>query len=85
MWKEKRKAKVFAKTNWAEGIPNYICISSAATNEIIILQVMALVKYAIAMFDKGFNRYSFFEKWDSSNWYFVTRKKTMLDTKCPGI
>ncbi|WP_144606684.1 hypothetical protein [Algoriphagus algorifonticola] len=27
------------------------------------------------MFDKGCNRYSCFEKWSSSNRYFVTRKK----------
>lgn len=73
--KKKGGAKVFAKMNLAEGVPNYICVRSAATNENMFLQVMDLPEYGIAVFDKGYNRYSCFEKWDSSNRYFVTRKK----------
>lgn len=73
--KKKGGAKVFAKMNLAEGVPNYICIRSAATNENMFLKVMELPEYGIAVFDKGYNRYSCFEKWDSSNRYFVTRKK----------
>ena len=61
--------------NLAEGVPNYICIRSAATNENMFLQVMDLPEHGIAVFDKGYNRYSCFQKWDSSNRYFVTRKK----------
>jgi hypothetical protein len=60
--------------NLAEGVPNYICIRSAATND-MFLKVMELPEHGTAVFDKGYNRYSCFEKWDSSNRYFVTRKK----------
>lgn len=73
--KKKGGAKIFAKMNLAEGVPNYICIRSAATNENMFLQVMDLPEHGIAVFDKGYNRYSCFEKWDRSNRYFVTRKK----------
>lgn len=73
--KKKGGAKVFAKMNLAEGVPNFICIRSAATNENIFLKVMEIPEHGIAVFDKGYNRYSCFEKWDSSNRYFVTRKK----------
>jgi hypothetical protein len=86
--KKKGGAKVFAKMNLAEGVPNYICIRSAATNENMFLKVMELPERGIAVFDKGYNRYSSFEKWDSSNRYFVTRKKdnaryeVVLDFDC---
>jgi len=86
--KKKGGAKVFAKMNLAEGVPNYICIRSAATNENMFLKVMELPEHGIAVFDKGYNRYSSFEKWDSSNRYFVTRKKdnaryeVVLDFDC---
>jgi len=73
--KKKGGAKLFAKMNLAEGVPNFICIRSAATNENMFLKVMELPEYGIAVFDKGYNRYSCFEKWSSSNRYFVTRKK----------
>lgn len=73
--KKKGGAKIFAKMNLAEGVPNFICIRSAATNENMFLKVMDLPEHGIAVFDKGYNRYSCFEKWDSSNRYFVTRKK----------
>jgi len=63
--------------NLAEKIPDYICICSAATNENMFPKVMELPEYGIAVFDKGYNRYSCFEKWSRSNKYFVTRKKTM--------
>lgn len=61
--------------NLAEGVPNFICIRSAATNENMFLKVMELPERGIAVFDKGYNRYSCFEKWDMTNRYFVTRKK----------
>ena len=41
----------------------------------MFLQVMDLPEHGIAVFDKGYNRYSCFEKWDNTNRYFVTRKK----------
>lgn len=73
--KKKGGARIFAKMNLAEGVPNFVCIRSAATNENMFLKVMDLPEHGIAVFDKGYNRYSCFEKWDSSNRYFVTGKK----------
>lgn len=73
--KKKGGAKVFTQINLAEGVPNFICIRSAATNENVFLKVMQLKEFSIAVFDKGFNRYSYFDKWSSSNRHFVTRKK----------
>lgn len=73
--KKKGGAKVFTQMNLAEGVPNFICIRSAATNENVFLKVMHLQEFSIAVFDKGYNRYSCFEKWSCSNRYFVTRKK----------
>ena len=61
--------------NLAEGVPNYLCIRSTSTNENMFLQVMELSEHGIAVFDKGYNRYSCFAKWDNSNRYFITRKK----------
>ncbi|MFD2037599.1 DUF4372 domain-containing protein [Belliella marina] len=72
---KKGGAKVFAQLNLVEGVPNFICIRSAATNENMFLKVMELPERGIAVLDKGYNRYSCFERWDSSNRYFVTRKK----------
>jgi hypothetical protein len=72
--KKKGGAKVFAKMNLAEGVPNYICIRSAATNENMFLKVMELPEYQIAVFDKGYNRYFCFEKWSSSNRYWWDEK-----------
>ncbi|MCH6200810.1 hypothetical protein MMU07_14590 [Aquiflexum sp. LQ15W] len=54
--KKKGGAKVFAKMNPAEGVPNFICIRSAATNQNIFLKVMELQEYGIPLFGKGFNR-----------------------------
>lgn len=73
--KKRGGAKVFAKMKLSEGVPDYVCIRSAATNENMFLRVMELPEHGIAVFDKGYNRYSCFEKWESSNRYFVTRKK----------
>jgi len=61
--------------NLVEGVPNFICIRSAATNENEFLKVMQLHEFSIAVFDKWFNRYSYFDKRSSSNRHFVTRKK----------
>ena len=86
--KKRGGAKIFAKINLAEGFPNYIFIRSAATNENMFLKVMELPEHGVAVFDKGYNRYSSFEIWDSSNRYFVTRKKdnaryeVVLDFDC---
>lgn len=72
---KKGGVKVFTKTNLAEGVPNFICIRSAATNENMFLKVIQLKEFSIAVFDKGYNCYLSFAKWTNANRYFVTRKK----------
>ena len=62
--RKKRGAKVFAKMNLAEGVSNHICIRSAVTNENMFLKVMEFLEHGIAVFDKGYSRYSSFERWD---------------------
>lgn len=70
---KKGGAKVFTKMNLSEGVPDYICIKSAATNENVFLKVLKLPEDGIAVFDKGFNRYAYFDKWTQKKRYFVTR------------
>jgi hypothetical protein len=72
---KKGGAKVFTKMNLAEGVPDYICIKSAATNENVFLKVLELPEYGIAVFDKGFNRYSYYDIWTQEKRFFVTRLK----------
>ncbi len=68
-------AKAFTKMNLAEGVPDYVCIKSAATNENVFVKVLELPEHGIAVFDKGFNRYAYFDKWTQNNRFFVTRLK----------
>mgnify|MGYP006145784917 CR=1 FL=1 len=51
--KKKGGAKIFANMNLAKGIPNFICIRSAATNENMFLKVMNLPGHGITVFHKG--------------------------------
>tara|TARA_R110000868_G_scaffold332060_2_gene593108 strand:- start:102042 stop:102587 length:546 start_codon:yes stop_codon:yes gene_type:complete len=73
--KKKGGAKVFAKMNMAEGVPNYICICSEATYENMFLKVMELPEYGIAVFHKGYNRYLCFEKMGQFKQIFCNPKK----------
>lgn len=68
-------AKAFTKMNLAEGVPNFVCIKAAATNENTFLKVLNLPENGIAVFDKGFNRYAYFDIWTKSNRFFVTGLK----------
>ena len=61
--------------NLAEGVPNYICIRSAATNENMFLQVMDLPEHGIPVFYKGYNRYSLLSKMGPLQQVFFTWKK----------
>lgn len=73
--KKKGGAKVFTQMNLGEGVPDFVCIKAAATNENTFLKVVSLPRGAIAVFDKGFNRYRYFDKWTEQGRYFVTRLK----------
>jgi len=73
--KKKGGAKAFTKMNLGEGVPDFVCIKSAATNENTFLKVVSMPKGAIAVFDKGFNRYQYFDRWTEEGRHFVTRLK----------
>jgi IS4 transposase len=61
--------------NLSEGVPDFICMKSASTNENTFLKVLKLPKGGIAVFDKGFNRYRYFDHWTQDERFFVTRLK----------
>jgi len=67
--------KAFTKMNLAEGVPDFVCLKAASTNENTFLKSLQLVEGSIAIFDKGFNKYSFFYHWNATGVYFVTRLK----------
>ena len=67
--------KAFTKMNLAEGVPDFICMKAASTNENTFLKVLNLPEGGIAVFDKGFNRYRCFDEWTQHNRFFVTRLK----------
>lgn len=73
--KKKGGAKVFTKMNLAEGVPNFICINAASTNENVFLKLFDLPEHSIGVWDKGFGSYNYYSKLTDSNRYFVIRKK----------
>lgn len=73
--KKKGGIKAFTKMNLQEKVPDFVCFKASATNENTFLQVLKLEKGSIAVFDKGFNRYKYFDQWNESGCYFVTRLK----------
>ena len=73
--KKKGGIKAFTKMNLAEGVPDFICLKAASTNENTFLKVLRLPEGGIAIFDKGFNKYRCFDQWTEQNRFFVTRLK----------
>jgi hypothetical protein len=73
--KKKGGIKVFTKFNLSEGVPDFICLKAASTNENTFLKVLNLPEGGIAVFDKGFNRYKYFDLWTQNSRFFVTRLK----------
>lgn len=73
--KKKGGIKAFTKMNLSEKVPDFVCFKASATNENTFLKVLRLEEGSIAVFDKGFNKYAYFDKWNESNCYFVTRLK----------
>ena len=73
--KKKGGIKAFTKMNLSQGVPDFICYKPASTNENTFLKVLNLRVGSIAVFDKGFNRYKYFDEWTRHNRFFVTRLK----------
>lgn len=73
--KKKGGIKAFTKMNLAEGVPNFISFGAAAKNETSFLKCLKLEKGSIAVFDKGFNKYKFYQQLTDEGKFYVTRKK----------
>ena len=73
--KKKGGAKAFTKMNLAEGVPNFVCIKAASTNEHVFLKLFELPEHSIGVCNMGFASYSYYSKLTVSNRYFVARKK----------
>jgi hypothetical protein len=73
--KKKGGIKACTKINLLERVPNFVCFKAAARNENSFLQAISLEEGSIAVFDKGFNKYWYYNKLTESNRCFVTRIK----------
>lgn len=65
--------KAFTKITLSERIPNFICLKAAATNEKLFLNTLDLVAGTIAVFDKGFQKFSQYAEWTQAGIFYVTR------------
>jgi len=64
--------KAFTKIILGERVPNFICLKAAATNEKLFLKSMELAKGTIAVFDKGFQKFTQYAEWTQAGVFFVT-------------
>ena len=65
--------KAFTKITLSERVPNFICLKSAATNEKLFLSYLSLDKGTIAVFDKGFHKFSQYQEWTDASVFYVTQ------------
>lgn len=73
--RKKGGIKACTKINLLERVPNFVCFKAASRNENSFLQAIRLEEGSIALFDKGFNKYWYYNELTKSNRYFVTRIK----------
>ncbi len=71
--KMKGGIKAFTKIILGERVPNFICLKAASTNEKIFLKSLELSPGTIAVFDKGFQKFSQYAQWTAAGVYFVTQ------------
>ncbi len=71
--RKKGGIKAFAKLTLSERVPNFICLKAAASNEKMFLSTFKLQTGTIAVFDKGFQKYSRYQEWSEQGAYYVTR------------
>lgn len=76
--------KAFAKAALSDRVPNFICMKAAATNERVFLSYLGLAPGTIAVFDKGFQKFSQYAQWDESGVYYVTRMNKNAKFKILG-
>jgi hypothetical protein len=71
--KQKGGIKAFTKITLAERVPNFICLKSATTNEKLFLSELNLSPGTVAVFDKGFQKFSQYKEWTEAGVFYVTR------------
>lgn len=76
--KMKGGIKAFTKIILGERVPNFICLKAASTNEKLFLKTLELSPGTIAVFDKGFQKFSQYAQWTAAGIYYVTQ----LNTNC---
>ncbi len=70
---QERRDKSIYKNYVSERVPNFVCLRSAATNEKVFLSTFGLEKATIAVFDKGFHKFSLYDQWGREGIFYVTR------------
>lgn len=71
--KKKGGIKAFTKITLSDRVPNFICLKAASTNEKQFLSEFEMPVGTIAVFDKGFQSYGQYHKWNQEGIYYVTR------------
>ncbi|MCH7408493.1 IS4 family transposase [Belliella sp. DSM 111904] len=70
--RKKGGLKAFTKITLSERVPNFICLKAAVTNEKVFLSMFDLAKGTIAVFDKGFQKFSQYTEWTQNGVFFLT-------------
>ena len=73
--KKKGGIKVHTVINVDEAVPKLVWFTEAAKNDHILLEKLKLDSNIIYVFDKGYNDYKAFKRFDDNNTGFVTRIK----------
>jgi hypothetical protein len=74
--KRKGGIKSHQKLDMQAGIPVKVYHSNAREHDSLFIQQQGVVnKGEVALFDKAYNNYALFDKWNSEKTYFVTRLK----------
>lgn len=73
--KKKGGAKAHLVVRANEDVPLFVMITHASKNDRDIFKELRLPPGAIAVFDKGYNSYSQFEKWNNESVTWITRMR----------
>ena len=75
--KKKGGVKAHMLVKATEDVPCFVMITEGTRNDKQIFKELSLPRHSIVVFDKGYNSYAQFEKWDQESVTWVTR---MSDT-----
>jgi hypothetical protein len=75
--KKKGGAKAHLLVKATEDVPRFVLITHASKSDKEIFSSISLPKGAIVVFDKGYNSYQQFKKWDSQSVTWVTRMSSL--------